>query len=169
MTKTPVQQIALTSFILAATLIVCAARPSLRQQLESDITVESFDWKYAGYQRAETVKGYDSAKGKDGSLKVARATVYVFKYTAKAVFKNTSAKTVKEISWDYVFTDEESGKEIRRFKIQSKQQIPPGRPEPLAKDIGIDPKEDTRPLNSARQSVEVTRVEYTDGSVWKRQ
>ena len=88
---------------------------------------------------------------------------------AKAVLKNTGAKAIKEVSWDYVFTNPESGKEVRRFKIQSRQQISPGASETLAKDISIAPGEDTRPLNTARQSVQVTRIEYADGSTWRRQ
>lgn len=149
--------------------MVCATTHPLRaQKTDSNVTVESIDWKYAGYQRAETLKGYDSTKSKDGSYKVARATVYVFRYTAKAVLKNTGTKTIREVSWDYVFADSESGKEIRRFKIQSKQQLTPNESAALMKDIAIDPKEDTRPLNSGKQSVEVIRIEYTDGSIWRR-
>ena len=166
--KTLMKQLAFASILLATSLIVCHAQSSNPQPSESNLTVESFDWKYAGYQRAETTKGYDSAKSKDGSYKVARATVYVFKYSAKAVLKNTGAKTIKAISWDYVFKDAESGKEIKRFKIQSKQQILPNESQTLVKEIFIAPDEDTRPLSSARQSVEVARIEYTDGSVWKR-
>jgi hypothetical protein len=167
--KTMKTRITFAPVLLAMTLIVCAAQPPRLQQPESNVTIESFDWKYAGYQRAETLKGYDSARSKDGSYKVARATIYVFKYTAKAVLKNVGTKSIKEVSWDYVFTDPESGKEIRRFKIQSKQQIMPNESAALTKEIGIDPKEDTRTLNSGKQSVEVMRIEYTDGSVWRRQ
>ena len=162
------KQMAFASILLATSLIVCHAQSSNPQPSESNVTVESFDWKYAGYQRAETTKGYDSARSKDGSYKVARTTVYVFKYTAKSVLKNTGAKTIKAISWDYVFANTEGGKEIKRFKIQSKQQILPNESQTLVKDIFIAPDEDTRPLSSARQIIEVVRIEYTDGSVWRR-
>jgi hypothetical protein len=167
--KTLMKLIAFLSFILATTLIICTAQPPPLQQSESNLTIESFDWKYAGYQRAETTKSYDSAKGKDGSYKISRATVYVFKYTAKAVLKNLSAKTIKAISWDYIFTDSASGKEIKRFRVQSRQQIPSDESGTLTKDIFLDPSEDTRPLSSGKQSVEVTRIEYADGSVWRHQ
>jgi hypothetical protein len=166
--KMLMKQMAFASILLATSLIVCHAQSSNPQPSESNVTVESFDWKYAGYQRAETTKGYDSARSKDGSYKVARTTVYVFKYTAKSVLKNTGAKTIKAISWDYVFANTEGGKEIKRFKIQSKQQILPNESQTLVKDIFIAPDEDTRPLSSARQIIEVVRIEYTDGSVWRR-
>jgi hypothetical protein len=166
--KTLIKQMVFASILLATSLIVCHTQSSNQQPSESNLTVESFDWKYAGYQRAETTKGYDSARSKDGSYKVARATIYVFKYTAKVVLKNTGAKSIKATSWDYVFTDAESGKEIKRFKIQSKQQILSNESQTLVKDIFIAPDEDTRPLSSAKQGVEVVRIEYTDGSVWKR-
>ena len=167
--KMLLKRVAFVPYLLASSLIFCVAQSATPQQSEADATVVSFEWKYAGYQRAETTKGYDSAKSKDGSYKIARATVYVFKYMAKAVLKNTGAKAIKEVSWDYVFTNPESGKEVRRFKIQSRQQISPGASETLAKDISIAPGEDTRPLNTARQSVQVTRIEYADGSTWRRQ
>lgn len=158
---------------LSLMLLVTLAAVSTAQSLNSsapDVTVTNFDWKYAGYQRAETVSDYDPLPGKGGpsSYKIKRSTLYVFKYTAKASLKNTGAKTIKAVSWDYVFTDPESRKEIRRFKIQSRQQILPGENQDLAKDIGLDPKENARPLSKAKQAVELTKIEYTDGSVWRR-
>jgi len=153
--------------LLAALAIATAAQT----QTEMDAAVTSFDWKYAGYVRAETVKQFEPLANKSTSptYKVGRATVYVFKYTAKASLKNTGAKSIKAVSWDYVFTDKANQKEVKRFKIQSKQQIPPGETVTLLKDIGLDPEEDTRQLGQSKQAVEITRIEYTDGSVWRKQ
>ena len=157
--------------LIGAMVIISAAQTPSEEKSGNDVTVISFEWKYAGYKRAESVEGYDPFFNRDdpSAYKVARMNIYVFKYMAKVTLKNTGAKTIKAISWEYVFADPESGKEIKRFKIQSEQQILPGAAETLGKSIGLSPKEDTRSLTSGKQSVLITRIEYTDGSTWRHQ
>lgn len=135
------------------------------------VSVISFDWKYAGYGRAETVREKESVETDDASTayRLARRTVYIFKYEARVTLKNGGAKAIKAVSWEHVFTDAEGGKELRRYRLQSKQQVPPGEARTLSAGVGIDPKESTRHITTGKQSVEVTRIEYADGSVWKRQ
>lgn len=135
-----------------------------------DVSVLSFDWKYAGYVRSETVKGNESISSTDTStaVKLSRKTIYVFKYTAKATLKNAGAKTIKVVSWDYIFTDAKEQKELKRYRLQSKQQILPNETQLLSRDIELDPKDNTRHM-TGKQSVEITKIEYTDGSVWRRQ
>jgi hypothetical protein len=157
--------------VLLAALAALAAAQTPTENRPPGLEVLGLDWKYAGYQRAETVGGNESIPNNDAStsVKLSRKTIYVFKYTAKATLKNKGAKAVKAISWDFVFTDARERKELKRFKLQSKQQIPPGETQTISRDIGLDPKEDTRRLNSAEQSIEITRIDYADGSTWKRQ
>lgn len=161
---------ALTLFLLAALAAVCGARAFDRDAPAPDVAVLSFEWKYAGYDRAETVKDNESSASADPSTtyKITRGTLYVFKYTAKATMKNTGAKAIKSVSWDYVFTDEKERKELKRYRFQSKQQILPGETQALTVGIGLDPKEKTRYITTGKQSVEITKLEYADGSVWKK-
>jgi hypothetical protein len=161
---------ALTLALLAALAMVCAARVFDERSLPPDVSVLGFEWKYAGYDRAETVKENESSVSDDPStaIKVARGTVYVFKYTAKATVKNTGTKAIKAVSWDYVFTDEKERKELKRYRLQSKQQILPGETQTLASTVGLDPKDKTRHITTGKQSVEITKLEYADGSVWKK-
>ncbi|HKQ52712.1 MAG TPA: hypothetical protein VJT74_10110 [Pyrinomonadaceae bacterium] len=135
-----------------------------------DVTVLGFEWKYAGYDRAETVKENESSvsDGPETLLRVARGTVYVFKYTAKATLKNSGTKAIKSVAWDYVFTDEKERKELKRYKLQTKQQILPGETQTLSVGLGLDPKEKTPHIKTGKQSVEITRIEYADGSAWKK-
>jgi hypothetical protein len=162
---------ALCLLLLAGLAVVSAARTPDEEKASADVTILNFNWKYAGYERAETVKGNESISNTDTStsVKMARKTIYVFKYTAKATLRNSGTKTIKAISWDYVFTDAKEQKELKRYKLQSKQQILPGETQILLRDVAIDPKDDGRHLTTGKQSVEVTKIEYTDGSVWKRQ
>jgi hypothetical protein len=160
------------TWLLLAGLVVASAARTLEEDgaAPADVSVLSFDWKYAGYQRGETVKGNESISANDSStaVKMSRKTIYVFKYTAKATLKNRGAKTIKTLSWDYVFTDAKERKELRRYKLQSKQQVLPGETQTLMRDVELDPKENTRHITTGKQSVEITRIEYTDGSVWRQ-
>jgi hypothetical protein len=160
---------------LLCLLLVGLAVASLAQTPEKDaaapdISILSFDWKYAGYQSAETIKENESGTNSSGSTgyKASRKTVYVFKYTARATLKNTGTKTIKAISWEYVFADAVAQKELKRYKLQSKQQILPGETQTLTRDVGLDPKENTRHISTGKQSVEITKIEYTDGSAWRK-
>lgn len=134
-----------------------------------DVTVLGFEWRYAGYDRAETVKDNESTvnDGPETLYKVKRGTVYVFKYTAKATLRNTGTKAIKSVSWDYVFTDEKERKELKRYRLQSKRQIPPGETQTVSAALGLDPKEKSRHITTGKQSVEITKIEYADGSEWK--
>ncbi|HVF49345.1 MAG TPA: hypothetical protein VNA19_04620 [Pyrinomonadaceae bacterium] len=129
-----------------------------------DAQVVGFGWKYEGYSHVEIMDG----NSKPTSMRVTRQKGYVFKYKAQATVRNTGAKTVKSLYWDYVFADpEDASKELKRYKIQSKQQILPGQTQTLTKELFHEPKESTRHVTAGRQSVLVTRIEYTDGTVWK--
>lgn len=136
-----------------------------------DVSVLGFEWKYAGYVRAETVKGNESISSTDTStaVKLSRKTIYVFRYTARATLKNSGAKTIKMVSWDYIFADAKDQKELKRYKLQSKQQILPGETQQLIRNVEHEPKDNTRHITTGKQSIEITRIEYTDGSVWRRQ
>jgi hypothetical protein len=125
--------------------------------------VLGFEWKYQGYTGVETVRDESSVS----SSKTKRGVVYVFKYTASLKLKNTAAKTIRAVEWNYVFVDPESRKELKRYKILSKQQIAPGEAQTLARDIFFDAKEPTRHLNTGKQRILLARIEYTDGSSWR--
>lgn len=156
-------------FLLATLAAASAARPHSQDAPAQDVTVLGFEWRYAGYDRAETIKENESsvADGPETLLRVSRGTVYVFKYTAKATLKNTGTKAVKSVSWDYVFTDEKERKELKRYRLQSKRQILPGETHTVSAVLGLDPKEKAPHIKTGKQSVEITKIEYADGSEWK--
>ena len=156
--------------LLAGLTVVSAGPLPDKDAAAPDVLLINFDWKYAGYQRMETLKENESSPTSDGSTsyKVSRKNVYVFKYTAKVLLKNTGLKTIKAVSWDYVFTDANAQKELKRYAFQSKQQILPNETQTLLRDVGLDPKENTRHISIGKQGVELIKSEYTDGSVWRQ-
>jgi hypothetical protein len=162
---------ALTVVLLAALAAICAARAFDKNSSPPDVSVLGFEWKYAGYDRAETVRDNEGGASDDPSTtyKVSRGTLYVFKYTARATVKNAGTKAIKAVSWDYVFTDEKERKELKRYRLQSKQQILPGETQTITAGVGLDPKDKTRHIATGKQSVEITKLEYADGSAWKKE
>ncbi|HZT60378.1 MAG TPA: hypothetical protein VFA21_17365 [Pyrinomonadaceae bacterium] len=152
-------------FLLCALAAIAAAQGAGDKRSASGVEVTNFGWKYDGYVPVEVVRSDKSGV----VFSVKRGTGYVFKYTARATVRNTGAKAIKSIEWDYVFTDPDGGKELRRYRLQSKQQVEPGATAALVKEVAISPDENTHHITAGRQTVEITRVEFADGSVWRRE
>lgn len=133
------------------------------QTADAGAEVLSFGWKYEGYTPVETI---DSRSGST-SVHVRRRKGYVFKYRAQAAVRNTGAKAVRVVHWDYVFLDAEKGKELKRYKFQTRQQVPPGEARVVFKDMYIEPDDGSRHITDGRQKVFVTRLEFEDGTDWR--
>ena len=154
---------------LRITLMLCAAAaPAAPQGADGGrggpgLEVAGFEWKYEGYAPVEVVRSSRSGV----SLEVKRGTDYVFKYESRLRVRNSGARAVKSVEWAHVFSDRETGKELKRYRLQSRQRVAPGEALTLAKAVFVKPDESTRHLAAGRQRVEVTRVEFEDGGAWK--
>jgi hypothetical protein len=153
-------KVILLSCVLA---VASAAQEAGEKQSPPGVEVLGFEWKYDGYQPVEIVRS-----GKSGTAtSVKRTTAYVFKYTSRVTVKNMGARAIKSVEWEYFFDDPEGGKELKRFRFQSKQQIAPDATVALAKDALIPPDENTRYITTGKQRVRLVRVEFADGTVWR--
>ena len=98
---------------------------------------------------------------------------YGFRY--KVSFRNEGAKAVREIDWDYVFTDAATGEELGRREFTSVASVGPGKgrefsffiPSPpalrvSAYDLGKGERD------GLEERVVVVRVLYEDGTEWRR-
>lgn len=154
---------------LKATLVVCllaalaAAQVSDERRGAPGLEVAGFEWKYEGYAPVEVVRSSKSGV----SLGVKRGTDYVFKYDARLRVRNSGARAVRSVEWAHVFYEEETGRDLKRYRLQLRRRVGPGEALTLGKAVYIRPDESTRHLTSGRQRVEVTRVEFEDGGVWK--
>ena len=97
---------------------------------------------------------------------------YYFFY--KASIRNTSAKAITEIDWDYVFIDEHSGTELDRREFTSVQNIGPGKQKELTFTLTTPPTRrisvyslDKKERSGIAEKVVIMRVKYADGSVWQ--
>lgn len=157
---------------LKATLMLCAlAAATATAQNASDtpadappgLEVSAFEWKYEGYAPFEVVRSEKTAD----SIKTARGTDYVFKYASRLTLKNSGAKAVRSVEWAHVFSDPETGKELKSYRLQAKGRVAAGETMTLTKAVFVKPGESTQHLTKGRQKVLVTRVEFEDGTAWR--
>lgn len=98
---------------------------------------------------------------------------YGFVY--KASIHNNGTKPIKSIDWDYVFFDNPTGTELGRREFTSIETIAPGKTKEMRFLIPTPPTQAIN-VNSLKknereglgESVVIMRIEYSDGSIWKR-
>jgi len=98
---------------------------------------------------------------------------YAFLYEISV--KNTGAKTIKEIDWDYVFLDAATGQELSRRQFTHTEKIGPGKSKELSLLIPSPPTQQIsvyslgkKERDGLNEQVVIIRVTYSDGSVWQR-
>jgi hypothetical protein len=98
---------------------------------------------------------------------------YVFSY--KASLRNSGAKPIKEIDWDYVFFDAATSQEVGRHQFTSEGKLDPGKQREFGFLISAPPSQtiSVHSLNEKESRgvngrVVLVRVLYADGSVWQR-
>lgn len=150
-------------------------------------SVENFDdlrRRFADMRRIERAR----ATGNDGEVKKVENEMraeqviksrppapprYGFRYAAS--FRNTGAKTIKQIDWDFLFFDAATNQIVGRIELGSDEKIEPGKkkdvsfflPTPPARIISAQAlnSKERRGLN---ERIILVRVVYEDGSVWQR-
>ena len=151
------------TLLLCALAALAAAQAADERRGAPGVEVSAFEWKYEGYAPVEVVRSSKSGV----ALKVERGTDYVFKYDSRLTVKNTGEKAVKSIEWAHVFYDAATGKELKRYQLQTKQRVAPAETSKLNRAVFIKPDESTRHLTAGKQRVQITRVEFEGGGEWK--
>jgi hypothetical protein len=97
---------------------------------------------------------------------------YVFSY--KLTVRNLGPKAIKEIDWDYVFTDEATGEELGRREFTSVEKIGPARQKDLSVLVSSAPTKrisvytlGKKERDGVVEKINVVRILYDDGSVWQ--
>lgn len=98
---------------------------------------------------------------------------YAFLY--KISVRNEGPKAVKEIDWDYVFTDAATGEEVGRREFTGVEKIAPGKSKELSFMTPAAPAQrisvyalDKKERAGLNGRAVLVRVLYEDGTVWKR-
>lgn len=88
--------------------------------------------------------------------------------------RNSGAKTITAVDWDYVFFDTNNQSEIGRRRFRSEEKIAPGKSKELKYFITTPPTQtvsihslDKNERANLGEEVVIVRVEYADGSIWQ--
>jgi hypothetical protein len=96
-------------------------------------------------------------------------------YRYEVEIRNTGAKTIKLIEWDYIFLDPEMLKEVARHQFTSDDTVKPGKSKkisvfylhPPVKTVSVKMLS-KKNMAKFKEQVVLMRIQYSDGSVWQR-
>jgi hypothetical protein len=132
------------------------------------------DAKRGGGQDVDRIRR--EARADSALLEIARQKGpprYGFRY--KLSVRNDGAKAVKELDWDYVFTDASTGEELGRHKFTSEGRVAPGKSRDFSFFIPNPPTLrvsayalDKNERAGLSEQVLLIRILYEDGTEWRR-
>ena len=158
-----IEVMSILSLILAFTLApqaAAAARPATPTE-SAGLVVSSFYW---GQIRKASQTGTLFSSQRMPPQRRMRRTIEPpppepFTRETYALVRNTSGKTVKFVTWEYVFySDAKHERELRRFRFRTKQKLEPGETKFLT--TGVDEK-----APSSFGAVIIESVEFEDGTI----
>jgi hypothetical protein len=95
-------------------------------------------------------------------------------YIYEVKVRNTGAKPVRSITWEYVFFDPDTKQEVGRQRFESEVRISPGGTKNLVMRSASSPtgtieatKVDKKSKDQYSEKVVIQSVKYADGSVWQ--
>ncbi len=99
-----------------------------------------------------------------------------FGYRYKVLVRNSGAKAIKAIDWDYILYDPDTQNEIARHQFASEEKISPGKEKELSVFILSPPtrtvasdQHNNKDGNQFTEHAIIVRIEYSDGSTWQQQ
>ena len=97
---------------------------------------------------------------------------YAFNY--KLSIFNTGLKAIKEIDWDYVFTDSATGAELGRRQFTSVEKTAPGKRKELSVLVSSAPTQTIsvyvlgkNERDGLGEQIIISRILYADGTSWQ--
>lgn len=84
--------------------------------------------------------------------------------------KNSGAQAIRRVDWDFLFVDPESGSELKKFAVSSRNKIKSGEVRFLTRQVlpGLFLGNKTKPdFARGKSSVVIRRIEFADGSEWR--
>jgi hypothetical protein len=95
-------------------------------------------------------------------------------YFYEVTLRNENKKNVAAVTWEYVFEDRDTGREVGRRRFESRTSIGSGKTRDLEQRSSIPP---TGTINAATsnktsnadrysEKIVIVKIEYSDGSIW---
>jgi hypothetical protein len=95
------------------------------------------------------------------------------RYQYKVVVKNTGTKTIKSLTWNYVFSEPDNEERLELHQFRTEKKIKPRQKQEITQLSFAPPRRvvNVNDLNKsngqpAGEQVIISRIEYVDGSVW---
>ncbi len=95
-------------------------------------------------------------------------------YLYEVKFKNTAAKEIRTLTWEYVFFDPGTNREVGRRRFVSKASIGPGKTKTVVERSSSPPtgaidaaKASKKSQDRYSEQVMIQSISYADGSEWK--
>ena len=95
-------------------------------------------------------------------------------YVYRIKLRNTGAKTIRALAWEYNFYDQASGKEMGRHQYTTKVKINPNKTLEMVEWSYSPPSQIVDAKKAGKDSgdqleekIVISRIEYADGSVWE--
>ncbi|MGI8786375.1 MAG: hypothetical protein ACR2HG_01255 [Pyrinomonadaceae bacterium] len=95
-------------------------------------------------------------------------------YVYEVKLKNSGGKEIRSVTWEYVFFEAGTQKEVGRRQFETKVSIDPGKTKTLIAHSSSPPTEtvnvakaDKKMRDQYAEQIAVQSIEYADGSVWK--
>ena len=145
--------------VVAAFALLCAQPSASAQDGATAPAVEISDpqWIYLSVRESSNFPSTAPSSDPDGLMSSTSAATHA----VSALFRNTGTKTVKSVTWEYVFfKDEQRTRVEKRHTFRGKQEIRPGESVRL-KNFSY------RPRATEYAAVRVVRVDYADGTSWR--
>lgn len=159
---------------------LCLAQTSANHQPPDDIKVlevgwnSGVDWRNAAAGSPERQLEQRRANNQLGPLDYETRFLRADRNAAVVTIRNEGSRTIKRIRYDFIFFDTRNGKEWCRYQFRNRVAIGAGATKTLTNHV-VDRRVDTfRPpgvdaggVNSEIRVV-INRIEYVDGSIWRR-
>jgi hypothetical protein len=103
-----------------------------------------------------------------GSTSAPAETRAQIAYSVFLTAKNSGGKVIKAIEWEYLLVDPVTQEQIQRNKLRTKKELKPGETTMLTERVKLPRGRSAEPHNLVDQRVLLKRIEYADGSSWRR-
>ena len=158
------------------------AQTSANHQPPDDIKVleaswhDGVDWRKPGAGDPERQLEQRRGNNQLGPLDTESTQIFrAGRDAAVVAVRNDGSKTIKAIAYDFIFVNTENSKEWFRYQFRNRATIGAGKTKTLTNTI-VDkrlnafrpPRVDPATGVNSEIRVVINRIEYADGSVWRR-